>query len=299
MQTSNGSLATALAKLQGRWGSAAIRMGNGHQAASRDDADRLTAGALALAPEPDLELEPPRDTAVPARSDPLAPIARDVVSTGFPALDAVLGPGGLPRTASAVIRGDLSSGKTTLAMRCIAEAQATGAIAAWLDLGRAFDPLEAVARGIDLRWLIVVRSRDPAEGFAICGALLAGRAVDLLVVDLPSRLPERGEETVRQLAARAQHAAARLIVLEPPSLPGSLQGAVAETTGLRLELDRSASIRLGRDVVGQQTRVTVAKNRFGPPGRHVVLEIHYADAGDRAMNTHRYTEPWLGLPGST
>ncbi len=101
---------------------------------------------------------------------------------------------------------------------------------------------------------------------------------------------------MRRLAARAQRAAARLVVLEPPSLADGLQGAVAEATGLRLELDRSAWIRLGRDVIGQQTRVTVAKNRFGPPGRHVVLEIHYADAGDRALATHRFAESQLGLP---
>jgi len=219
-----------------------------------------------------------------------------VVSTGFSALDAALGPGGLPRTASATIRGDLSSGKTTLALRCIAEAQATGAIAAWLDLGRSFDPLEAVARGIDLRWLVVVRPQTSAEGFAICGALLSGKAVDLLVVDLPSRLADRGEEPLRRLAARAQRAAARLIVLEPASLAGDVRGVVAESTGLRLELDRSGWIRLGHDVVGQRTRVTVAKNRFGPPGRHVELEIHYADPGDRSQAVHRFAETWPDSP---
>jgi len=283
MQTPDGSLATALARLQGRWGNAAIRLGNGGQA--MDDGPR-TLGALALAPLPDETAEP---ASVP-RSDPLAPIANDIVSTGFPALDAVLGPGGLPREASTAIRGDLSSGKTTIALRCIAEAQGSGAIAAWLDLGRAFDPLEAVARGVDLRWLIVIRPADVSEGFGLAGALLSGRSVDLLVVDLPARLPGRQEETLRRLAAHARRVGARLIVLEPSSMANGLHGVVAEATGLRLELDRSGWIRLGRDVVGQQTRVTVAKNRFGAPGRRVELEIHYVDPGDRAQATHRFAE---------
>jgi hypothetical protein len=67
-----------------------------------------------------------------------------------------------------------------------------------------------------------------------------------------------------------------------------LHGALAEVSALRLELEREGWIRLGRDVVGQTTRVTVAKNRFGPPGRHVVLGIHYADEGERSLDAHRH-----------
>ena len=303
MQPTDTGLASALARLESRWGSAAIRLGNGdrlgsvvrpgsidgrgplaaHAAGPSEGPRPLTVGALALVPAP----EPLR---APARHDPSSPLADDVVSTGFPALDAVLGPGGLPREASATIRGDVSSGKTTLALRCIAEAQAHGAIAAYLDLGRSLDPLEAVSRGVDLRWLICLRPSDPAEGFAMAGSLLVGRTIDLLVVDLPARLPGRQEEALRRLAAHARRVGARLIVLEPQRLPEALHGALAEATSLRLELDRRGWIRLGRDVVGQQTEVTVAKNRFGPPGRRVELEIHYADAGERSTGTHRFAE---------
>jgi len=242
----------------------------------------LTHGALALAPALD-----PVPAPVP-RTHPLAPIGNDIASTGFPQLDAAIGPGGLPRQVSAALRGDLSSGKTTLALRCIAEAQARGAIAAWLDLTQSLDPLEAVARGVDLRWLLAIRPADPAQGFALAAALLSGRAVDFLVVDLPAGLPARQEAALRRLAGHARRVAARFIVLEPPILPGNLHGALAEVTGLRLELEREGWIRLGRDVVGQQTRVTVAKNRFGPPGRHVVLEIHYTHEGERDAATHRF-----------
>lgn len=248
----------------------------GGQAHPRDEAP--TSGALALAPAviPD------------ERADPLAPLRDDPVSTGFPALDAILGVAGLPREASAAIRGDLSSGKTTLALRCAAEAQARGSIVAYVDLARAFDPVEAVARGVDLRWMLVVRPADVPEGFSIAGALLAGRAVDLLIVDLPSRLPARTDGALRRLAAHARRVGARLMVLEPASLGGPFHGALAESTGLRLELERRGWIRLGRDVVGQHTQVTVAKNRYGSPGRHADLEIHYLTDGERALAAHRF-----------
>ena len=101
-----------------------------------------------------------------------------VVSTGFAALDAVLGTGGLPRSATVALRGDASSGKTTVALRVAAEAQAGGAIVAWLDLARAFDPVEAVARGISPEWLVVLTPADLEE------ALVAGRVA--------ARRPDRG-----------------------------------------------------------------------------------------------------------
>jgi RecA/RadA recombinase len=278
MEQARPTLDAALATLRSRWGSAAIRLGSGHQAGA---VSAPVHGALALVPAP---IHDPGGSS-PGRS---GSAADDVVSTGFPALDAVLGTAGLPREASTAIRGDLSSGKTTLTLRCIAEAQAHGSIAAYLDLGEAFDPVEAVGRGVDLRWLIVVRPADVDEGFAIAAALLAGRAVDLLVVDLPARLTVRADEPLRRLAAHARRIGARLIVLEPRSLAATLQGTLAEATGLRLEMERRGWIRLGRDVVGQRTAVTVAKNRYGPPGRRADLEIHYLTDGERALATHRF-----------
>jgi hypothetical protein len=141
---------------------------------------------------------------------------------------------------------------------------------------------------VDLRWLIVVRPADAAEGFALGGALLSGRTVDLLAVDLPARLPVRADDPLRRLAAHARRVGARLLLLEPRSLAGSLQGTLAESTGLRLELERRSWIRLGDDVVGQHTEVTVAKNRYGPPGRHTDLEIHYQVDGERAVAAHAF-----------
>jgi RecA/RadA recombinase len=241
----------------------------------------------------------------PTNPGPAATPNERVIRTGFAALDAILGPGGLPRSASVAIRGDGSSGRTTLVLRLAAEAQATGAIVAWVDLTRSFDPVEAVARGVRLEWLVVITPETLDEGLAIGGKLLAGRTVDLLVLDLPgSRLaatdrpaavadrdrpasiadrerPASIAGRFGRLAALARRAETLFIVLEPPGLTGGLASAVAESTGLRLELARRSWIRLGRDIVGQRTEVLVARNRYGPPGRRATLRILYADGGER------------------
>jgi RecA/RadA recombinase len=278
MERSHEPLRSALATLQTHWGSAVVRLGDGRpvgSAAAADPGAQAVHGALALAVLPDSHPGAPQPT-------PDLPAA-GVISTGFPALDAILGPSGLPPEASVAVRGGPSSGKTTLALRCVAEAQTGGDIVAWLDLTRAFDPVEAAGRGVDLRWLLVIRPADTQEGLSLAGALLSGRCVGLLVVDLPARLRARLDDQLRRLAAHARRVGARLIVLEPTSLADSLGSALSGSIGLRLELQRRAWLRLGRDVVGQRTAVAVAKNRYGPPGRCVDLDIHYLTEGERSM----------------
>src|SRR3954454_10946806 len=135
MSTPRGDVDAAVAGLQARWGAAAPRV--------------VGALALAVAPAPVEADEAPQPASAPLPGD-------RVIHTGFAALDAILGTGGLPRSASVAIRGDGSSGRTTLVMRLAAEAQAQGSIVAWLDLSRSFDPVEAVARGIRLEWLVVI-----------------------------------------------------------------------------------------------------------------------------------------------
>ena len=273
MSTARADVNAVVADLQARWGAAAPRV----------------VGSLALAPAATASAaEPATLEAIPEiRPRPDGREPDRVIPTGFAALDAILGPGGLPRSASVAIRGDGSSGRTTLVHRLAATAQTTGSIVAWLDLSNSFDPVEAVARGIRLEWLVVVTPATLDEGLAIAGALLAGRSVDLLVIDLPARptsptdKPARIADRLARLAALARRAETLLVVLEPPGLSGGLATAVAESTGLRLELARRSWIRLGRDVVGQRTEALIARNRYGPPGRRATLRILYAEGGDR------------------
>ena len=267
MSTPRGDVDAALAGLQARWGAAAPRV----------------LGALALAPAPS---EADDDGATPTPTPAAVPDDR-VIHTGFAALDAILGPGGLPRSASVAIRGDGSSGRTTLALRIAAEAQVAGSVVAWIDLSRTFDPVEAVSRGVRLEWLVVITPQSLDEGLSIAGSLLAGRSVDLLVLDLPGgRLartdtPARVADRLHRLAALARRAETVLLVLDAPGLGGGLPTAVDQATGIRLELVRRSWIRLGRDIVGQRTDALVAHNRHGPPGRRATLRILYAEGGER------------------
>ncbi|HEY7131671.1 MAG TPA: hypothetical protein VH440_05430, partial [Candidatus Limnocylindrales bacterium] len=224
MASLSPDVSAALASLQTRWGAAAPRV----------------IGALATAPLPaDLPDDPSELAPAPA-GEPRTGVER-VVRTGFPELDAIVGPGGLglPRTASVALKGSPSSGATTLALRLVAEAQADGAIVAWLDLARALDPVEAVARGVRLDWLVVLTPETLDEGLSIAGMLLAARSVDVLVIDLPPR-PAAGTtsakvaDRLRRLAALARRAETLLVALEPPGLTAGLATAVAESTGLRL-----------------------------------------------------------------
>jgi hypothetical protein len=289
----------ALATLRTRWGAAApARSGErrdvgpgdvgrrdvGRRDVGRRDLGRGDArvgevvGALATVP-----LEVPDDAAEIDGWPSGRPDPAKVFSTGFPALDAILGPGGLTRGMGVSLRGDLSSGRTTIVLRLVAEAQAAGSIVAWLDLAAAFDPVEALARGVKPEWLVVVTPADVHEGISIAGALLSGRTVDLLVIDLPQRIDDDAKVVDRlgRLGALARRAGISLAVLEPSGLASSLAGAISEATGVRLELARRSWIRLGRDVVGQRTEVVVARNRAGPPGRRATLRILYADGGER------------------
>ena len=302
----------ALVGLRARWGSAAPRPAT------------EVFGALAAAPLPaEAGAAPapipgrPALVPLPGGTEPapaLRPLpgepARDVdraIPTGFPELDALLAAGGLPRAGTVALRGAGSSGATTLALRAVAEAQAGGALAAWVDLPRSLDPVEAVARGVSLEWLAVLVPAELDEALAMAGALLQGRAVDLLVLDLgadggraaavlPARARSVGDrpamrgagrrqpslaDRLARLVAFSRRAPALLLVLEPAEAPAPLRAALGEGSSLRLELRRSGWIRLGREVVGQRTEVRVAKDRHGAPDRRTTLRLLYAEGGPR------------------
>lgn len=290
--------ATALASLRARWGAAAPRPAV------------EVFGALATAPASRSLVPLPGGTPAPAPTtrqlpgEPEGGVDRRI-STGFRELDALLAAGGLPRVGTAVLRGNGSSGATTLALRTAAEAQAGGALVAWVDLARSLDPVEAAARGVRLEWLAVLVPGSVDEALAMTGSLLQAQAIDLLVLDLagardgggvgagspathkvppgqrggprPSRLADR----LGRLVAFARRAGALLLVLEPAGVPASLRVALEEGAGLRLELRRGGWIRLGREVVGQLTEVRVAKDHHGAPDRRTTIRLLYAEGGPR------------------
>ncbi|MGD0123398.1 MAG: hypothetical protein ABSC46_12660 [Candidatus Limnocylindrales bacterium] len=273
MTTPPPNVQAALASLRERWGGAAPRWGGEVE------------GALAVAPRPSPALDPEE---LPGWPSPLPAASDRAIPTGFRALDAILGLGGLPRDATTALHGDGTSGKTTLALQAVAQAQAAGGIAAYLDLARSLDPVEAVARGVQLDWLVVLTPGSLEEALAMAAMLLQDRTVDLLLLDLQSRALDGTRiststlaERFGRLAALARRAGVQLIVLEPPSLSSALASAITQVAALRLELSRRAWIRLGRDVVGQRTEVRVARDRFGPPGRAAELRILYAEGGLR------------------
>jgi recombination protein RecA len=268
----------ALSTLRERWGAGIVRLGtggsDGRPTAARDAA--VSMGALALAPLP-------RQDGPAGTPD----IDRDATrtSTGFRALDGLIG--GLPRQGTVAIVGGPSSGATTLTLRAVAEAQTSGAIAAWLDLPGRFDPLEAAGRGVDLRWLVVVRPTRSADGLRIVGSLLASRSIDLLVLDLPPRMPTDQAGLVRQLAAQARRVGGRVLAIGSGSLTPVIRDALAESSHLRLALAHRDWLRVGREVVGQRVTVTVEKDRAGAPGRATEIEIRYRPDGERAIAVGR------------
>jgi RecA/RadA recombinase len=320
--------AATLASLRVRWGSAAPRPATevfGALAAAPLPAEAGAADALPETPgappirptlvplpggtEPDAAGAPPA-----ARPLPGAP-ARDVdrsIPTGFAELDALLAAGGLPRTGTVTLHGAGSSGATTLALRAAAEAQAGGALVAWVDLSRSLDPVEAVARGVNLEWLAVLVPADVDGALAMAGSLLQARAVDLLVLDLDgarghaaaagsgargraggsaerrtprdtrgSRRPPPLADRLARLVAFSRRGGALLLVLEPTEAPAPVRAALAEGSSLALELRRTGWVRLGREVVGQRTEIRVAKDRHGAPDRRTTLRLLYAEGGPR------------------
>jgi len=277
MSASSTGVTTALTTLRDRWGSTIVRSGT-DTPSTRPVA---TLGALALAPAPDA-------ARTPATAQP-------IVRSGFEAIDGLIG--GLPSQGTVSLVGDPSSGTTTLALRSMAEAQASGAIGAWLDLPGRFDPLEAAARGVDLRWLVVVRPLAATDGLRIAGSLLGSRSVDLLVLDLPPRLPSAQAAVLRQLAAHARRVGARVLAIGSEGLAPALQDALAEASHLRLALAHRDWLRVGREVVGQRVTITVEKDRGGAPGRAVDIEIVYPPDGERGPAVTRLLAEATGPPG--
>lgn len=204
--------------------------------------------------------------------EPMPERTRPAVPTGHPSLDAALGTGGWPRGALALLDGGLGSGATTLALATVAAAQATGGLAAWLDLDGALDPAVAARLGVSVDWLLVARPRDPAEATDLAGWLVRSGLLDVVVLDLGAGAAADSRALDRLATLLARTASTTALVVAPGARDRA--GAAA---GIRVALRRAAWLAVGRDLVGQRVEATVERHRWALAGASAELDLWFGE----------------------
>jgi recombination protein RecA len=206
------------------------------------------------------------------------------ISTGFPPLDQALGIGGLPKGKSSELVGFATSGKTTLALKFLAQAQADGGRVGYIDLARCFDPDYAHRCDLDLSRLLVGSPYDLREALAITESLVRSGSLSALAFDADALdFLWTDPEATSQLAAfldrlpapLARSGMVFLFLHESPTSRSLALSALAHYAAVRLRVVRERWLRRHGDIRGYEARVEVLKNRLGPAGKEVVVAIAF------------------------